>query len=200
VTLLDHLRCETRMPHQRLEATPALRRLVQPDYTLGEYVGLLQAFFNFFEPLEAALARAAPQLRSLLGLRPRAPLLRADLGILGAEPAPAAGTWLPRVGDDSAALGCLYVVEGSKLGGRVIAGRLAQSLGATADRGASFFASRGFDVQADWRRLCALLREPAASVHRRGAVSAARETFAALEASLSRPILAFEKERLQDGS
>ena len=62
----------------------------------------------------------------------------------------------------ASALGALYVIEGSGLGGRVIGRHLAENLGVKAGAGGSFFC--GMDAETArlrWSRLGAVLASPA---------------------------------------
>lgn len=111
--ILEQLRQQTRDCHDRLEA-----QLDLLDVTLGKarYTALLVRFHALWQGLE-------PQLASLLNEafwapRRRLPWLDADLAALGL--APPAAVRAPALGDEASALGALYVVEGSTLGGRVI--------------------------------------------------------------------------------
>lgn len=77
-----------------------------------------------------------------------------------------------------AAMGCLYVVEGSALGGRVIAPAIYAAIG---DVPLTFFTGTGRAHPSPWRAVTAALRQ-----FRRGAdcddvIDGARTTFAAFE-------------------
>jgi heme oxygenase len=165
-----------------------------PDLTHDEYVALLQHLYSFhayFEPAIAAALEAYPAAASMLdGARPRA--LADDLAWFRARPvlAPA----LPRLDTTDAALGALYVIEGSGLGGRVIARHLMASLGVGAGSGGSFYCGLSAEAARQrWHRLCELLDPPdgvsagglGADAEPRGEtaclVDGARQTFAALD-------------------
>jgi heme oxygenase len=158
---LARLRAGTREAHARIETVPALSRLMAPDLTHDEYIALLQhlhAFHTQFEPAIAAALEARPEAAAMLdGARPRA--LAEDLVWFGARPVMPPS--LPRLDTTGAALGALYVIEGSGLGGRVIARHLMGSLGVGAGSGGSFYCNLSADAARQrWHRLCALL-EPA---------------------------------------
>jgi heme oxygenase (biliverdin-IX-beta and delta-forming) len=81
--------------------------------------------------------------------------------------------------------GSLHVLEGSTLGGQVIAPRLERSLGFADGRGYTFFRSYGREVGAMWRGLGArLLALPAPAGE--AAVGSAQLTFARLHGWLCR--------------
>jgi heme oxygenase len=62
-----------------------------------------------------------------------------------------------RLHSPEAAWGALYVVEGSALGGQLIARQLSERLGITAERGGAFFAGWGERTGSRWREFRELL-------------------------------------------
>jgi heme oxygenase len=82
-------------------------------------------------------------------------------------------------------LGALYVVEGSALGGLVLARGLDSLLGRDATDGRLFFTGRGRGARAGWstflQHLSRLDGDPAAEIE---AIGAAQETFAVFAAWL----------------
>lgn len=183
--LLSELRRRTREHHAAIEALLAL------DEVPGRarYGAILCGFDAFMRPWEAAVRRALPpRLQPWFDARQRAPLLRADLAHLGLKtPAPLerrgaqAVAALP-LADLAQALGSMYVIEGSALGGQVIAPRLQRGLGLAAGRGASYFHGFGDQAGPMWRQfrettVAELGDEPAAV---RSACAAATGCFGAL--------------------
>ena len=73
------------------------------------------------------------------------------------------------------------MLEGSTLGGQIVARHLREQLGMTAQSGGSFFAGRGDAIVPMWRQLKAALSAygEARSAAVEPAVAAARETFEA---------------------
>ena len=141
---LARLRAETRPQHDALERVVDL---LDPTLTLGRYRRWLHVLHGFHAPMERAIG-AVPGW-SALGLDPverrRLAWLEADLTSLGEARAGAFGecSAVPVPITLSGALGALYVLEGSTLGGRVIARHLEATLGLGPLRGARFFAGRG---------------------------------------------------------
>lgn len=150
MSILERLRRETAATHARLDAAVELEaRVGDPD----ERVRLVQAFHAFHAAAQRVLAKAPP------GFDPcsRLPALAADLEALGAEPLPAPGS--PST-DPSRALGWLYVVEGSSLGGHVLRRGLESR---QADMvGLSFLDPYGAGVGVRWRETVAFLESQAA--------------------------------------
>ncbi|HTI32607.1 MAG TPA: biliverdin-producing heme oxygenase [Miltoncostaea sp.] len=174
--LSDRLARGTAPLHEHVDG-----RLDLPDGIAdrAHYRLLLGAMLRAWDAVERTLATSgAAQALGLDAIR-RSDALRDDLAVLGGSPAPA---------DRPAAamgvaegVGTIYVLEGSALGGPVIAPLLERHLGLSAGEGTSFFrglgpgtARRWSDVQARidaWGRGCA-----GAEVDR--AVWAAQLTFA----------------------
>jgi heme oxygenase len=163
-SLLTDLRAHTKSAHQRLEAGLDLL-----DETLSreDYLEVLKSFYGFWrswQPLCAALIADDGLTRP----RNRLPLLQQDLLALGLSEAelttlPACPP--PGLANAGQALGSLYVMEGSTLGGRVIAKSLAQRFGLGPTNGAAYFAGYGEHKTAPmWRLFLDYLeRAPAAS-------------------------------------
>ena len=171
-SLLASLREATREAHAAIEQVPALARLLDPGLGRADYAATLGRLYRFHAALEPRLVAALvgwPAAAALAAAgRPGA--LAADLAALGRPaPAPAPEAALPGLAEGMAALGCLYVMEGSSLGGRVIARRLVESLGVTPGQGGRFFGGEGADTaRARWRVLCDLLEEVGAAASPEG--------------------------------
>lgn len=152
------------------------------DFDLAHYRRVLRGFDAFLHAWEPLVARSLPPaLANWFEPRRRGAAVRRDLAALGiAVPAPAK---LPLVLPcTAAALGSLYVLEGSALGAQVIAPRLQRSLGLDATNGAAYFAGWGAATAARWREFRDLL-EATVGPHdreRAQAAAGANATFDAL--------------------
>ncbi len=135
-SLAATLRSATSAAHRGLEN---VTRLPESIRTLDDYAACLSHFHSVVAPLEAQCA-AFTALASF-GLSARAPLLRADLVALGLSPA--APLTLPAVPCLPAALGALYVLEGSALGGKVILRALIERFGPRLSGATAFFGNDG---------------------------------------------------------
>ena len=168
-TARARLRTATRGEHEAVDAL--FSRFDLSD--LGRYAHFLRHQAAAHLPVEAALERGgAATLLDDWPARRRGHLLRTDLADLGAEPGPPAAA--PAFGSVAAVLGGLYVLEGSRLGGAVLRGRLpagapARFLAAPAPPGA-------------WSRLLALLEdELGREADLAAAVAAAKAVFGVFE-------------------
>ena len=184
---LTRLREQTAPSHARLEG-----RLGRFEWleSLDSYAGMLERLHRFYAHAERELALGeAPLLAGLeLEQRRKAPLLAGDLASLGrALPLtrrlhPVAG--MPAMRSPGRALGCLYVLEGATLGGKVIEREVRRRLGLERDGGTSFFGAYGSQVGARWRAFCEIVEREARALDLAGMTVAAQQTFDALEGCL----------------
>lgn len=162
---LEMLRAGTRQAHADIEAVPALGLLMRPELTMAAYGRILQHLHGFHaavEPMVAAELTDYPDALAMLdGARPRA--LADDLSWLGIASATPTPPPIPELCCAPAALGALYVIEGSGLGARVIARQLRDSLDVGPGHGGSYYCGQDADAARQrWRRLCTVLEGPMA--------------------------------------
>jgi len=152
LSLSARLRQETAAAHRAVEIAAGLPGRV---VTVADYADCLARFFRLFAPLEAAIGGFAgwAELGIDLAARRRTPALLADLAALGHRAPAAAPVKLPGF---AAALGALYVLEGSALGGKILAAAFERQLPAVA--GATrFFGGDGARTGDMWREFKAAL-------------------------------------------
>lgn len=189
MSLLASLKSSTADRHEALEAGLDVMHRVR---SIDDYRALLNRFYAVHAPLEHALAAAFDwrQLGWDFDGRRKSPLLFTDLKALGATPptglALAAGAFCPATLAE--AVGTLYVVEGSTLGGQMISRHFTQLLGLTPETGGKFFHGYGPATGNRWREYCQWAEALAA----RGgpdfetdAIRAARATFEAFGRGLA---------------
>ncbi len=156
--VLARLRRATRPAHDRLEGALGL---LDERLDRDAYKQVLERFYGFWRGWEPQVA-ALLQDRPLLEPRRRLHLLKADLAVLGSsacamDALPACS--LPLLYDAAGALGSLYVMEGSTLGGRVIQRNVERRLGLDGRSGCSYFAGYGTSTGVMWRLFLARLDE-----------------------------------------
>ncbi len=150
--LMQRLRLETRDQHLKLERTVDLKSRFE---SRAGYVDLLQRMLGLHEPLEQSLLRLDWSGTGIdLGERRKAPWLEADLLALGSSKEEIARlprcTSLPVLDTVARGIGCLYVLEGSTLGGDVIAQQIAKRLQLGPGSGGRFYASYGERLHPMW--------------------------------------------------
>ena len=184
------LKQSTRVFHRAIEAR--LGVLVSDEISLEEYIAVQKLFYGFYKPVEDRLAafigQEDPELQ--LANRLRLPLLVQDLAFLDVpaaelEALPACDS-IPPLQTVPEVLGCLYVLEGSTLGGRVIARHLEKVLHLSESQGCSFLNSHGDSRGPMWSGLLSVLARHCQE-HRDqvAVVGSARLTFSCLETWLS---------------
>lgn len=150
--LLARLRADTRAEHEAIEQT---LDLMDGDLTLDRYRRRIEQFYGYYRPLEEALLARRAWLSPWLEVvdRLKTPLLAADLVALG-RPLTAAlplCETLPGLQGPPECFGCLYVLEGSTLGGQVISRHLRQTLAVTPPAGGLFFDGYGARTGSMWQ-------------------------------------------------
>lgn len=179
VGILARLKSETRSDHDALEAALGL---AQTTLTPAAYRRTLERFYGFYRPLEAELqATLACSAHGLdLTERLKTSLLDADLRALGGaapDRLPVCAS-RPVVTDAARCFGCLYVLEGSTLGGQLISRHVRQTLGVTPETGGRFFQGYGDRTGQMWQSFRAAVTGFVVSpALQDAAVAAAKDTF-----------------------
>ena len=188
--VLRQLREATAAAHAEVEGT---LDLLAPDLRLERLMAVMARLHAFWTAAEAGLDEWADRhpddaARLRWSQRRRAPLFAADLRSLGGRPAPDPPD-LPRVPGTDEALGRLYVLEGSTLGGAFIDRHL-RLVPHLADVRLQALSPYGERTGAMWHAYRQATRERvAAGGDADRLVGAARATFTAL-AEWSRPLAA----------
>jgi len=148
---MQRLRDETRLLHEKVESELEW----SGAYTsMGPYRVLLTRFFGFFRDWEPEVGETLAD-EAFFAPRRKLHLLEKDLPFFGYDAAAVAALPrcpdLPRNTDVAGAMGSLYVLEGSTLGGQVISHRLERLLGLQGGHGYAFFRSYGREVSSMWR-------------------------------------------------
>lgn len=175
------LRSATFELHRRID-----RRLdlLAPALDLHRYRSILRTFFGYYSALEPRLAVAPGSPRGVpQGWRTEA--IASDLLSLGDRPRSIEQIercdLLPSLAGMPMLAGCTYVVEGSVLGGRVVARSLKERFGLTPERGARFFSGPEGQPGPRWQRVLAWIEQVAiASGDADEIVASARATFQSL--------------------
>lgn len=126
-TLATWLKRETRVEHRRVDQHPALKPLLRRELAIEEYATALSALYAPVASLEAALSSGLDAHGVNYPLKQREALLKADILQLGRQVQPVSR--LPPLATIDAIVGTLYVLEGSRLGGAMIARHVRHVLG-----------------------------------------------------------------------
>jgi len=171
-SLRETLRAATAEIHARLHLHTGFAAIQNGSIDLTGYRALLLRLYGFHVPFEAAVGIGSERSGWLLE----------DLAAVGINGATMAGiprcTALTALDTPGRRLGALYVVEGSTLGGRHLAGHLDSLLGSEGSAGRRFFIGRGAQTSGAWNAFLAHLSSSAgATATRTEIVAAAVRTF-----------------------
>jgi heme oxygenase len=188
--MMSRLKEVTRPHHEAVEETLGRFKL---SSSIEGYRSVLRRFHGVHRTAEAAFQDLEGW--DAIGIDPaerrKLPLLEADLRVLGdddeAFAALPVGAPLPPLTDLPRALGAMYVLEGSTLGGRYITKSVGTTLGLTPGRGCSYFASYGDRVGPMWKSFGAAVDAFATTEELRATIAeSADATFRAIDAWFSR--------------
>jgi heme oxygenase len=181
--ILKRLKLATSACHAALEDQLPLMR---SDLSREEYRQFVGRFFGFYAPLETLLMASNHwQLLAFdYAARQKTPRLVQDLVAMGASAAELAATPrctnLPALTTPAQLLGCLYVIEGATLGGRIITRQLQTQLGLSPESGGAFFDGYGAQTGPHWKAFCTMLTNNADESRHGAIVASANRTFETL--------------------
>jgi heme oxygenase len=143
------LKNNTAHHHQLLEEL--LVPHLQNSTTNAQYGAILKTFYGFFKPMEVLLEQYVDvNVMPDLTLRRKAALILTDLDHLNITGYPVLAVNLPHIINTLQALGAMYVLEGSTLGGRGITKMMLKNNSALTLSGLNFFAGYGADTGPKW--------------------------------------------------
>ncbi|TDN37087.1 hypothetical protein A8B98_04965 [Hymenobacter sp. UV11] len=182
-TILARLRAETRPYHDALELNEFNQALAAGTPSAAATRWFLGKMYGFLVPYEEALRQHAAALGPAWEVpeRQRAYLILSDLH-LPADQLPQCPA-LPPLASLPQLLGAMYVLEGSTLGGQVLARQLAK---AGLDLG-RYFTGYGALTGPRWKTFCRLLGAAVTPATEADIVASAGLTFQTLTAWLNQP-------------
>lgn len=151
---LQKLRTATAQSHTALEELPVSKSIIKPEVSNQEYINYLTLMYNVVKDTEENIYPIIEHIFEDLGERKKTHYLENDIKKLGAK-LPEGKTPLTSTGFNASpgfAVGVMYVIEGSTLGGRVIYKNINSSLGHTEEDGASYFAGYGNTTGSHWKK------------------------------------------------
>ncbi|WP_128915289.1 biliverdin-producing heme oxygenase [Granulicella sibirica] len=140
------------------EAVEGAVPLMDAGLDRARYVAVLQRMHGVVKVWEEFALRAAPpSLLPMVVERQRLGLLEGDLLGLGADVPSGDGPVLPGWGSPGELLGAMYVMEGSRLGGQMIARHVEGLLGFSSGEGGAYFRGFGDRTGVMWKELVRVL-------------------------------------------
>lgn len=146
--------------HHAAENSRAMKAMQLKTVSKEGYLAVLARMHGFVAPMEAASASVLQLPGARLAYSPTAPSrlgdIEADLVFFKMAPEDIAALprlpGLPDMPSAAHALGVCYLLEGSRLGGLLLARSLHRQFGFTPGSGLNYFASGGADVKTLWVR------------------------------------------------
>ena len=177
-SILSRLKTETRSEHAAIES---VLDLMGDGLTRDHYRQVLERFYGFYLPIERAILSVGGWTERGLDLnsRRKCQFLEADLRALTSAltDLPLCDD-LPRLDTLAECFGCLYVLEGSTLGGQFIIRHVQQVLGVTVETGGRFFQGYGDKTGEMWHDFRSVItRVVVSSTDQDAAIFAAKDTF-----------------------
>lgn len=148
--MIESLRENTEKLHQELERI--LIPVIKHTTTQGQYMHLLKLFYGYYYPLEQHIAaHISNELPGGFEQRRKSSALLQDMAAVSGETPTNIPTCtdIPEITDAAQALGAMYVLEGSTLGGQVICSILQRNMN-SATLPLSFFAGYGDNTRTMW--------------------------------------------------
>jgi len=179
--LLQQLRTGTRAAHDALEAQSFNQAIQAGTISTAATAHFLGRLYGFLLPYEARLREHYFGPAWEIERRQRAHLIEQDLGPAVADLAICGA--LPPLDTEAQLLGALYVLEGSTLGGQVIARQLEKAEVPLQ----AYFRGNGEATGPLWKSFCQLLTDAATNDNSPEIVESARLTFQHLDAWLNQP-------------
>lgn len=182
LTLLQRLRSETRPWHEALERD---LDLLGPHADRTSYGRFLAGMYGYLQSWETEAARwLVNPWPEFFARRRKTSQLAQDLDSLGVSVASIKPIPMPHWQGMADLWGSLYVLEGSMLGGQVIARAARQRWQLSDDCGLRYFLSYGSQLREMWQGFCDELTAKTPAEDADATVEAARRTFAQLHAWL----------------
>ncbi len=144
-SFLKELRARTDANHKALEQNPYSERLMSPDVTVEDYKIYLEKMYGIIMPFEQDIQPKLSHIVTDMANRQKHHLLSNDLEMLGSNTEN-----IPQyhfsIANEAAALGSMYVLEGSTMGGMVIQKHVSKL-----DVPVQYFTSYGSNTAMMWR-------------------------------------------------
>lgn len=151
-TFLERLRSVTAPSHEHLESLPVSVSIMKPEVTKAEYALYLDLMHDVVKDTETNVFPIIADIVPDIDERRKTAQLESDLALLGhaktgfSTPITGGKTITPAF-----AMGIMYVVEGSSLGGRVILKNIKTALGFDEAEGAQYFGGYGPVTGSHWK-------------------------------------------------
>jgi len=154
---LDTLKSQTAFAHKRLENLPVSSCILSPEMKIEDYAHYLKLMYDVHNDVEKNIYPLLSPFIDDLKEREKKHLIKEDLNFLNYNKPASTPVFNIENQTIPFALGILYVVEGSSLGGRFILKNLETIPGLDNGKGVSYFTGYGNKTGSQWKNFLNLL-------------------------------------------
>lgn len=158
-SFLNDLKTKTAESHKKLEELPVSMSIMSPDMKIEEYAKYLNLMHDVHQDTEETIFPLFAGLIEDLEQRRKKQLIEADLSFLNYDLTSSEKVFKTDKISVPFALGILYVVEGSTLGGRFILKNVSKVSQLSGDKGVSYFNGYGEKTGSFWKSFLGFLSE-----------------------------------------
>lgn len=153
---LQQLRANTSLSHTRLEALAISQAIVSAELTKKQYATYLSLMHDVIRDVEDFVFPVISNNITDIEQRQKVGWLESDFQAMSLVPSQKPTPFQGRF-NVPFALGVMYVLEGSTLGGRVILKNVEKSLGFNPENGARYFAGYGNSTGSYWKNFLEMI-------------------------------------------
>lgn len=179
--ILQKIKEETKANHQNVEKV--LVNELKKLSSLDDYANLLERLYTFYAPIEDTLqqkidASVIPDMN----MRQHMTNLRKDIEVVRKNAVSTNNTISPvHIENTSYALGVLYVIEGSTLGGQIITQMLDKYLSVSTIKANNYFNSYGSETPKMWSKFKEYISKSNSDIDQELMIQGAKDTFKSLQ-------------------
>lgn len=169
----EQLKDSTHASHQALEKK--MVSIIKKIKTRQDYVNFLKLMYGYYSALERRVQDHVTEME--IGKRRKASRLLDDISYFEATSTPDLCNELPPISSHAEALGAMYVMEGSTMGGKIIARMIEGQAGIDGPSGFSFFNGYGEETGTMWEEFKTFLNRPFDEIEKLNLILTANRTF-----------------------
>lgn len=156
---LNDLKTQTADSHKNLESLPVSASILSPDMKIEDYCHYLNLMHDVHKSTEEVIFPLLTGIVADLEHRKKTPLIEEDLSFLNYNKRVSEKVFQITAISVPFALGILYVIEGSTLGGRFILKNVSVNPKLSGNEGVSYFNGYGDKTGSYWKNFLNMLSE-----------------------------------------
>jgi heme oxygenase len=151
VDFLDKLKNQTATAHKKLESLPVSASIISPQMKIADYCHYLSLMYDVHYSAQEIVFPLLKDHITDLAEREKTQLINKDLSFLHSTKNNTVSVFSNKAINVPFALGILYVIEGSSLGGRFILKNIETIPGLDQQHGVSYFTGYGNKTGSYWK-------------------------------------------------